>query len=109
MTDRELLAAALNALNLINHRGNTDDELMQVGQTITQIQERLTEPEPEPVAWMDDTGHCVQASKAHPTGYPKFQIPLYRHPPRPTGLDQLLERIRFLEQQIAERTNPWTG
>ena len=25
------------------------------------------------------------------------------------GLDQLLERIRFLEQQIAERTNPWTG
>ena len=32
-------------------------------------------------------------------------IPLYRHPPRPTGLDKLLEQIRFLEQQIAERKN----
>ena len=29
--------------------------------------------------------------------------PVYTHPPKPTGLDQLLERIRFLEQQIAER------
>ena len=32
-------------------------------------------------------------------------IPLYVHPPKPTGLDQLLERIRFLERQIAERKN----
>ena len=82
-TDRELLQSALDALNLINHRGNTDDELMQVGQTITQIQERLAEPEDEPVAWMDDKGYTVSASKTHPNEkYPRFPIPLYRHPPR---------------------------
>lgn len=33
----------------------------------------------------------------------RHRHPLYRHFQRPTGLDQLLERIRFLEQQIAER------
>lgn len=108
-TDRELLQSALDALNLINHRGNTDDELMQVGQTITQIQERLAEPKEEPVAWLaigeDGEGRRAYLHKQNALEYTDDIAPLYCHPQRPTGLDQLLERIKFLDQQIAERKN----
>lgn len=40
--DEALLMEAVAALELINHRGNTDDELLQVGMTLTRIKERLT-------------------------------------------------------------------
>ena len=43
---------ALEALNLINHRGNTDDELLKVGQVIIWIQERLAEDDDEPVGYI---------------------------------------------------------
>lgn len=33
----------------------------------------------------------------------RHKHPLYRHHQRPSGLDQLLKLIRFLEQQIAEK------
>ena len=49
---RELLRQAFDALNLINHRGNTDDELLIVGRAMTDIKERLAKPESEPVADM---------------------------------------------------------
>lgn len=49
---RELLRQAFDALNLINHRGNTDDELLIVGRAMTDIKERLAKPDLEPVADM---------------------------------------------------------
>jgi len=49
---REVLQQAFDALNLINHRGNTDDELLIVGRAMTDIKERLANPDPEPVADM---------------------------------------------------------
>lgn len=42
---RELLKRALGALELINHRGNTDDELFQVGQVAMEIRAELEKPE----------------------------------------------------------------
>ena len=73
-----------------------------------EIRARLAEPEDEPVAWLAMGDHVNDdrlywdKHDAFGDGY-SFVEPLYRHPPRPTGLDQLLERIRFLEQQIAKR------
>lgn len=51
---------ALEALNLINHRGNNDEELFKVGQTVTLIQERLAEDDEEPVyTGVGDDGELI--------------------------------------------------
>ena len=42
---RELLQRALDALELINHRGNTDDELLQAGNVMIEIRAELAKPE----------------------------------------------------------------
>lgn len=104
-TDRELLQAALSALyQSVDLRLDPSEELLK------EIRARLAEPEDEPVAWL--TNSCTQENgirvylhKENALDYSSDIAPLYRHPPRTTGLDQLLERIRFLEQQIAERKN----
>lgn len=84
-TDRELLEQALEALNLINHRGNNDDELFKVGQTITLIQERLAENDDEPVLWVDtdDNGELYWDEDRMVSDTPVYfdnPIPLYRRP-----------------------------
>jgi hypothetical protein len=84
-TDRELLEQALEALNLINHRGNNDDELFKVGQTITLIQERLAENDDEPVLWVDtdDNGDLYWDEDRMVSDTPVYfdnPIPLYRRP-----------------------------
>lgn len=53
MNDRELLKQAYDALGLINHRGNTDEELQKVGLTRVMIEARLEEPEPVDVSGED--------------------------------------------------------
>ena len=102
-TDRELLDDALAAMNTLHVQAQWLTPICE------ELRARLAEPEPEPVAYrhmMDDGWEYFDA----PTGEDcEGCQKLYLHPPRPTGLDKLLERIRFLERQIAERTNPWTG
>ena len=105
-SDRELLQAALPALDW----GDAPNSAL-----IEEIRARLSEPENEPYLYLwegetIDTHRKIRIILDEPRFPPGVVsdipiIPLYRHPPRPTGLDQLLERIRFLEQQIAERKN----
>lgn len=79
-TDRELLADAVRLIES-HRRGNT----IMTGwrdQVVEEIRSKLAEPVTET---------CAPASA--------------RGAYNPTGLDQLLERIRFLERQIAEKKN----
>lgn len=105
-TDRELLEDALHVLDKgqwIHPKSTLHDE----------ISARLAEPEEEPYLYLwegetIDTHKKIRIMLDEPRFPPgvvseKPIFPLYRHPPKPTGLDQLLERIRFLEQQIAEK------
>ena len=54
MTHRDLLKRALEALELVDHRGQSDDELLLIGIVRTELQEELEKPEPKPVAWLWD-------------------------------------------------------
>lgn len=101
-TDKQLLQAALTALEVWSHR---DPNTLPI---VNEIRARLAEPEDEPAAWLansctQENGIRVYLHKENALDYSSDIAPLYRHPPRPTGLDQLLEQIRFLEQQIAEK------
>lgn len=81
MNDREILKQAYDALGLINHRGNTDEELQKVGLTRVFIEARLEEPEPEPIGWYEKTpsGDWFLAYSYNPEAE---TFPLYLHPPR---------------------------
>lgn len=104
-SDKELLQEALTALQIFGDTipGNS----VIVKKAINNIGARLAESEDEPFCYValgtDRDDHLYwDRQQAMDDGY-AFVEPLYRRPPRQTGLDQLLERIRFLEQQIAEK------
>ena len=107
-TDRELLDGALKALDEVR-----TVETRDYWDLMGEIRARLAQPEEEPYLYLWE-GETIDAHKKiriildeprFPPGVvsEKPIFPLYRHPTKPTGLDQLLERIRFLEQQILEK------
>lgn len=82
MNDRELLKQAYGALGLINHRGNTDEELQKVGLTMVLIEARLAEKEDKPVAWLSADGYVYRShTVAKHSNNGKEPLPLYLHPP----------------------------
>lgn len=74
------------------------EELLAFAQEIRTFE---SEDDPWPMCYWD--GDDKPGSVRFDKRTERHRHPLYRHFHRPTGLDQLLERIRFLEQQIAER------
>ena len=99
-TDRELLELALAVMPRVGGAS----QKMVIDEIYARLAEPEEEPEGEPFMWFGYTYVNDQPMER----CQQFQlmvddIPLYRHPPKPTGLDQLLERIRFLEQQILEK------
>ena len=97
-TDRELLKDALDALEEVRMVETRDYwDLMD------EIRARLAEPEDEPVGYLFDIDtYCDHRperdclAKTINPNIPRDKIknvrPVYTHPPKPTGLDQLLER-----------------
>jgi hypothetical protein len=77
MTDRELMQQALDALDKLLDKLNADicdnsgiwDEYCDGGNAMQALRARLTQPEPEPVAWMHDS-------------HVGFNVPLYTAPPQ---------------------------
>ena len=64
MTDRELMQMALDALERYE-----DGQQVYFDEEIKALRARLTQPEPEPVAWMHDS-------------HVGFNVPLYTAPPQ---------------------------
>ena len=98
----ELLAAAKAVIEATD----TGDRWCAIANLSAAVERAEQGPENEPVAWLSIDGYVYRSyTVAKHSHHGQEPTPLYRHPPRQTGLDQLLERIRFLEQQIAERKN----
>ena len=105
----ELLAAA----KAVIEAADTGDRWCAIANLSAAVERAEQGPENEPYLYLwegetIDTHRKIRIILDEPRFPPGVVsdipiIPLYRHPPRPNGLDQLLERIRFLEQQIAER------
>jgi hypothetical protein len=77
---KELLVHALDRLKHINYE---DDHL--TNDLIQTIQKYLTQPEQEPVAWMNDSGSCFLSDG---NKYSENWTPLYTSPPKREPLSE---------------------
>lgn len=102
---RELLRQAFDALNLINHRGNTDDELLIVGRAMTDIKERLANPEPEPVA---DTEKS-ELAKPEPDVVYRLKEQIKELQERRDGFYDEMLRWRDIDRQCGDAPCPACG
>jgi hypothetical protein len=89
MTDKEAMAMALEALELLTGAWHTFDALDYGDNAIAALKERLAQPEQEPVAWRDADGN-VSDNNDHKC----FPIPLYTHPPQRTWVGLTDEEIK---------------
>ena len=111
MTDRELFKMALDMLDDINQCSLPPTGIplpAEIDHVMEALRARLTQPEPEPVAWMhDETGLIVRVSDIAKTSYNEPRIksgefsPLYASQPDHTKAMRLaLEIIRLQREWI---------
>ena len=125
MTDRELLDDLLNGCVMAKGQGKRSDNTAILEEMIEIIRTRLTQPELEPVAWLDPYGGLISAKAmqfAAGIDIARHTIPLYSAPPKKewVGLTdeevkQLsdycvdvrdeIEFIRAIEEEIKEKNN----
>lgn len=85
MTDRELLQQALDALKKHDDKWLECGERVWFEEEIKAIEERLAQPESEPVAWLDPYGGLISAKAmqfAAGIDIARHTIPLYSAPPK---------------------------
>jgi len=125
VTDRELLDDLLNGCVMAKGQGKRSDNTAILEEMIEIIRTRLTQPELEPVAWLDPYGGLISAKAmqfAAGIDIARHTIPLYSAPPKKewVGLTdeevkQLsdycvdvrdeIEFIRAIEEEIKEKNN----
>ena len=83
MTDRELMQQALDTVEKLNKDGwilaDFEDEVYA---SIEALRARLTQPEPEPVAWLYKKKDGMQVITDDPDYADGTWIPLYTAPPK---------------------------
>ena len=84
MTDKEAMAMALEALELLTGAWQTFDALDYGDNAIAALKERLAQPEQEPVAWFSPSGNLYK-TRFHATANGEQVVtPLYTFPPQRT-------------------------